>query len=190
MACEPGSVLAHPVGHPHSNRTGPAGARCVNFEFSESLAAEAALKALVASNRQVRLPPLHAALRGLSNALNLTDDTAGLSVLTATLGVVCAALQLGQRVVGRPSWLARLANFAGVHTSHLSRTYRSAHGESIGAYLRRRRLERADAQLADASKSLADLAIQAGFFDQAHFTRAYTRYFGITPGARRRVGRS
>lgn len=207
IACEQGSVLAHPAGHQHSNRTGTSGARCVNVEFSESLVADAALKALVASNRLVQLPPSHVALRGLSHALNLADDTAGLSVLTATLGVVCAALQLEQRVVGRPPWLAsvvslmeadlahtpsldRLANVAGVHPSHLSRTFRSVHGESIGAYLRRRRLERADAELADASRSLADLAIQAGFFDQAHFTRAYTRHFGITPGTRRKVGRS
>jgi AraC-like DNA-binding protein len=119
---------------------------------------------------------------------------------------VCTALQLAPPAGATP-WLARvvdhleadlaytppldeLARLAGVHASQLSRVFRKAYGESVGAYLRRRRLEHADAQLARGATSLADLALRAGYCDQAHFTRAYARHFGMTPGRRRRVIRS
>lgn len=202
--CSPGSVMTHPAGHEHANRTGAAPVRCVNVEFSPALLEDDALRSLFVRAQHLRLVPSHVALARVRRALDLRDRTAALSTLAAALEVVCAGLQPPaapntsmQRVVDaieadltRTPSLEVLARVAGMHASHLSRSFRKRFGESVGAYLRRRRLEVADAQLMRSDLSLADVAADAGFCDQAHFTRAYARHFGLTPGQRRKVGKS
>jgi AraC family transcriptional regulator len=204
IACSPGSLMTHPAGHEHANCTGAAAVRCVNVEFSPALLEDDALCSLFVRAQHLRLAPSHVALARIRRALDLRDRTAALSALAAALDVVCAGLQppaapstAMQRVVDAieadltctPS-LEALARVAGMHASHLSRSFRKRFGESVGAYLRRRRLEVADAQLMRSDLSLVDVAADAGFCDQAHFTRAYRRQFGVTPGQRRRVGKS
>jgi AraC family transcriptional regulator len=92
--------------------------------------------------------------------------------------------------LARTPTIDELAQIAGVHASHLVRSFRRSQGETVGGYLRRRRLESADASLGHDGPSLADIAAEFGFCDQAHFTRAYTRHFGVSPGQRRRMLRS
>ena len=55
--------------------------------------------------------------------------------------------------------------------------------------MRRLRLDWAAAQLADSDVTLAQLAAEAGFVDQSHFTRAFKRHTGLTPGRYRETGR-
>jgi AraC family transcriptional regulator len=55
-------------------------------------------------------------------------------------------------------------------------------GVSVGDYVRRLRLEWAANELATSELPLADVAIGAGFVDQSHFTRAFKRHTGVTPG--------
>jgi len=45
-----------------------------------------------------------------------------------------------------------------------------------------RRLERAREMMCDARTPLAEIAVAAGFADQAHFTRQFPKAFGFTPG--------
>jgi AraC family transcriptional regulator len=202
IVCGPGSIVNHPSGHVHANRTGPAGARCVNVELDESLLAEGPLAELAGSERQIQMIASHRALARLRDALALADSTAGLAAYAAVLDVVCAGIQ-APTATGRARWLQQvvdyleadlaytptldeLAQLARVHANHLIRTFKQMHGESVGAYLRRRRLETADRELCCGDRSLASIAAVAGFCDQAHFTRAYGRHFGITPGQRRK----
>jgi AraC family transcriptional regulator len=202
--CDPGSVMTHPAGHEHANSTGASAVRCVNVEFSPALLDDDALRLLFARAEHFRVAPSHAALTRLRRALDLRDGTAALCTLSAALDVVCVggrqpavAKVPMQRVVdaieddlARTPSLDALARIAGMHASHLSRSFRKTFGESVGGYLRRRRLEAADVLLMRAESSLAEIAAAAGFCDQAHFTRAYARHFGLTPGQRRRVGTS
>jgi AraC family transcriptional regulator len=52
---------------------------------------------------------------------------------------------------------------------------------TVWQYSRRLRLEWAAAQLTE-QRSLAQIAVEAGFAGQSHFTRAFRRHFGVTPG--------
>jgi AraC family transcriptional regulator len=97
--------------------------------------------------------------------------------------------RLDSRIGTRPS-LAELAALARVHPVHLARSFRQHYGVSIGEYVRRLRLEWAAAQLAATQTPIALLAAQAGFADQSHFTRAFKRHTGLTPGRYRGVVRS
>jgi len=70
----------------------------------------------------------------------------------------------------------------------LARQFRAMCGTSPYRYLLMRRLDFARQQIAE-GRSLVEVAIEAGFADQAHFSRMFKATFGITP-ARYRALRS
>ena len=76
----------------------------------------------------------------------------------------------------------QLAQLAGVHPTHLLRTFRRHHGTTISNYVRRRRIERARVEVANGDRPLSAIALDAGFADQSHFTRVFRQTFGETPG--------
>lgn len=84
--------------------------------------------------------------------------------------------------VARPPSLAELAAEAGMHPVSLSRAFRKANGCTLSTYLRQVRLEQATALLAKGDQSLAEIARELGFADQAHFTRTFKAATGFTPG--------
>jgi AraC family transcriptional regulator len=77
--------------------------------------------------------------------------------------------------------LRDLAAVAGLHPSHLARSFRSARGESLAASLRRRRVEWAKRRLVETDDAIATVALEAGFCDQGHFSRVFRRIVGTTP---------
>jgi AraC family transcriptional regulator len=82
--------------------------------------------------------------------------------------------------------LTEIADRAGVHPSHLARTFRQHQGCSVGDYVRRRRLEYICGQLKSSDMALGEIALAAGFADQSHFTKAFKRERGMTPAEYRR----
>ena len=80
----------------------------------------------------------------------------------------------------RPS-LTAIATAGGVHPTSLVRAFRAHLRCSPGEYLRRLRLEHARTALSSSQRSIAEIALEAGFYDQSHFTAAFRREFGTTP---------
>jgi AraC-like DNA-binding protein len=76
---------------------------------------------------------------------------------------------------------AELETVAGLGRFELARQFRVAHGTSPYRYSLLRRLDFARQRLGDGTP-LAELALDAGFTDQAHFTRMFRSAFGLTPG--------
>jgi AraC-like DNA-binding protein len=71
----------------------------------------------------------------------------------------------------------------GLSRSALYRLFEPMGG--VGAYIQTRRLARAHADLADPSKAprkIYEVAYRWGFVSEAHFSRAFRRAFGVTPG--------
>ena len=67
----------------------------------------------------------------------------------------------------------------------------AAEGESVSAYILRRRLEECARQLGDRlwqGRSITETALQWGFTSVAHFTRSFKGHFGVTPSWYRRAG--
>lgn len=83
-----------------------------------------------------------------------------------------------------------LAEAAGLSANHFLRVFKLATGETPYHFLRARRLERARQLLIENSMPLAELALECGFANQAHFTAAFSRELGISPGRYRRTVRS
>jgi AraC-like DNA-binding protein len=80
-----------------------------------------------------------------------------------------------------PLSLETLEAAAGRDRWSLSRDFRLAFGTSPYRYLVLRRLDRAKS-LMRGGASLAGVAAEVGFADQAHMTRHFRKAFGVTPG--------
>jgi len=111
-----------------------------------------------------------------------------------------------ERTTARPSWLGLLLDYLddtfeqtwsleimatemGVHPVYLCRTFSEHLGCTLGEYIRLQRVMRGRQLLGLGAGSLAQIACQAGFCDQSHFTRAFKHQFGVTPGRWRRRNR-
>lgn len=70
---------------------------------------------------------------------------------------------------------------AGLSPSYLIRAFKKQYGMTPHAYLVNRRIQYAQAQL-KCGRSIADVALEAGFADQAHFQRVFKRLLAATPG--------
>jgi len=83
--------------------------------------------------------------------------------------------------IAQPVTLDELERASGRDRWALSRDFRALYGTSPHRYLVMRRLDMVR-RLAAAGQSLADAAAWAGFTDQSHMTRHFTRAFGHAPG--------
>jgi AraC family transcriptional regulator len=74
-----------------------------------------------------------------------------------------------------------VAAAVGVPPATLARAYRRAFGSSVGERIRNLRLDFAARGLAEGTAPLSRIALDAGFYDQSHFTRVFQRQFRMTP---------
>ncbi|WP_208994292.1 AraC family transcriptional regulator [Pannonibacter sp. I15F10I1] len=91
-----------------------------------------------------------------------------------------------RQACGRSVSLEHLEQATGQDRWQLSRDFRALFGTSPYRYLTLRRLDHARA-LIRAGASLVQAALEAGFADQAHFTRHFRSAFGMTPARWRRL---
>jgi AraC family transcriptional regulator len=92
---------------------------------------------------------------------------------------------LSENLAGRIP-LSQLAQECGLSISHFARSFKASFGVSTHRWLVQRRIERSQDLLMNTRESLADIAEQAGFSDQAAFTRAFHQIVGTSPGRWRR----
>jgi AraC family transcriptional regulator len=78
--------------------------------------------------------------------------------------------------------LPEIARRIGRHPSHVAREFHRHEGVTVGEFVRRCRLELAARALQSGRQSIGEVALDAGFCDQSHFTNAFRRVFGVTPG--------
>lgn len=203
LECPAGSVLIVPGSRVHCDRVGPDGAHTLSIELSPSIH-----RRIAESNTVLQEPAVlgEAAISRLVSRLYAefrTSDPASLLMLSSlaleilaraerTLekatgpGWMPAALQALHRAEGRPGSSKALAGEIGVHEAHLARTFRRIHGCTVGEYLRWLKLEEAKRRLAESTDNLTEIALNAGFYDQAHFSREFRKAFGTTPAAYRK----
>jgi AraC family transcriptional regulator len=81
-----------------------------------------------------------------------------------------------------PLELTVLAAEAGVHPTHLCRTYRRFRGHTISDAMLHARVAYVARRLAENDEALTVLAAEAGFTDQSHMTRVFKRISGYPPG--------
>jgi len=100
------------------------------------------------------------------------------------------ACELIQDRPGDTPHIRDVAKMVGVHVVHLARAFRTFVGCTPGDLLRARRLELAASALMNSDGPLVDIALASGFSDQAQFTKAFRRMYGVAPGAYRQFSRN
>jgi AraC family transcriptional regulator len=137
---------------------------CARWNKSSSLKAESLCSELLAATLRRSVPAERLRPTWLSVACELIQD--------------CHAEDLRIRQV---------ANSVGVHPTHLARAFRSFLGCTPGDLLRGRRLEKAAELLLSTDISIAEIALEGGYSDQAQFTKAFRQMYGTPPGSYRRL---
>lgn len=196
--CAPYDVVIKPPDERHSNQYGRAGAKCLLVEVSASRHST-----LMPATDVLMRPPLKAGREVASLAMRAyreftrNDNVSALALEALLLEIITATSR--QAMGGmEPAWLPQargyvhahwrdrialddLARAAGVHPATIVRAFR-AHLQCTPAdYVRRLRLQHAEQELARGVRSIADIAMECGFYDQSHFTRLLKRATGMTP---------
>lgn len=90
-------------------------------------------------------------------------------------------------VIGQSADLSAIdhaANAVGYTNRHLRRVFLDFVGTAPGDYLRLRRFNTALCHMRS-SRNLTEIALAAGYYDQAHFCREFKDFAGLTPSAYR-----
>lgn len=73
---------------------------------------------------------------------------------------------------------------------HFQRVFGILCGVSLGDYIRMRRLSLAGEELSRGNAKIIEVALKYGYDTPESFTRAFTRFHGITPSEARRGGKA
>ncbi len=76
----------------------------------------------------------------------------------------------------------RLATWAGYSPSHFRARFEQEHGQTVGRYLRNRRLEVACRLLQEATLPIKQISAQLGYSTPSAFHHAFLGVYGCTPG--------
>lgn len=81
--------------------------------------------------------------------------------------------------------LEEFSRVVGLSKYYLEKVFKKSTGMSPHQYVIQLRVERAKQLLASSSKSIIEIAMELGFFDQSHFTNAFRHFTGTSPLAYR-----
>jgi AraC-like DNA-binding protein len=87
-----------------------------------------------------------------------------------------------------PPGLEELCRMVGLNRNKLNCGFKSLFGDTVFGVLQREKLCHAWSLLEQSDLPLVDIALEAGYKNQASFTRAFCNCFGCTPGSLRRTG--
>lgn len=169
--CEPGDWVVHPRWHLHANRFSNLRSRVLNFELPVPLA-PGVWRPQNASGMPPKDPDALTALLPVLAPRSPRHFSESFAVFAKAL---------------RDQTVTGAAQRAGLSREYASRLHRRRLGLPPKAVRAEERLRRALALLAETAMPLSELAIEAGFADQAHLTRTVRAATGRTPGAFRRI---
>jgi AraC family transcriptional regulator len=203
--CRQGAVILHPEGEHHDNAHRAAPVRLLSVEIDGArLASLREAAPVLAESADYAAGEISRLAMSLAREFWSDEATSALAIEAVVLEILVESCRRGvEQKTEAPAWLARVEEFlrayfaksvalsdiacaVGVHPAHLAQTFRRHHGHTIGAHIRRLRLEAARSQLGDDALSLAEIADGCGFTDQSHFTRLFRAAYGTTPAAFRR----
>ena len=98
-------------------------------------------------------------------------------------GWLTRAIELIREQFRQNLTISGVAAEVGIHPFHFSKVFQQFQKQAVGEFINRLRVQFACQELTGSDKGLANIALDAGFADQSHFTRVFKQVTGITPGA-------
>jgi len=207
--CTSQSIVIKPAGEAHANDYGTTGARCFLIEVQpQRLEALHPLSNLLNRIAHLSGPMLSLLTLRIRKEMRLMDTASLLAIEALTLELIVELsrssrlrhepklprwLTLAKEILHQRSsesiMLGDIAKQVDIHPVHLAREFRKFYGCSLGEYLRRLRVQFACRELCSSRMSLVEIALGAGFAHQAHFSRVFKRYTGMTPTEFRALNR-
>lgn len=136
----------------------------------------------------------------LNREFHYTDSASQLVIEGLTLEIIAQAARNSVSAVEKkePKWLKRVIELldssffenltleaigleAGIHPVHLATVFRQKYNCTIGEYTRRLKIQYACRQIESGKLSMIEIALNAGFGDQSHFSKVFKRQTGMTP---------
>ena len=195
--------------HEHSRGDGD---ECLSFHMAPVLVQEVGDR--TAAWRRGCVPPLpelmvlgELAQAAVEGRIDVALDEIGILLASRFVGVVSERSKTSSgarnrdrgRAVDAALWLdahaaeqidlTSAASVIGLSPFHFLRAFASVLDVTPHQYLVRSRLRRAARLLADDSRSITDVAFDAGFGDLSNFVRTFHRAAGVSPGSFRRAAR-
>ena len=205
--CRDDTLKLTGAGDPHSNRFIAGASHGVRVDIDRARFGDArAIQRLL--DDRVFLP--RSGARGLMERIivemNDPDDASSLAVEGLLLELLSRlARETAVGGTGLPAWLVLahemvedlfatpvslggIARDVGVAPATLARAYRRQFRSSLGERVRALRVEAAARALLRTERSLTEIALMSGFYDQAHFTNVFRRQIGVSPARFRARG--
>jgi len=198
--CNPRSIVFHPACEEHAIVVGAAILRCFVIEIDAAEIRRRYDAQTPATLLHLDGGPIEAVLANLYGEFRHADACSSLAIQGLVLQLVAGLLRTDTHDCdrGQPSWLDRIheilrsdfrcrltleemGSAVGQTPARISTVFRRVYHRSIAEEQRRLRVEFARERLLDPEASLADIAIEAGFSDQPHFSRAFKQVTGFTP---------
>jgi AraC-like DNA-binding protein len=85
-----------------------------------------------------------------------------------------------------PPTLSELARIVGINEYKLKRGFKETFGNTVFGYLGDARLEMAKNDLLENKKSVSDISAELGYSSVQHFSNAFKKKFGLSPGKLKR----
>jgi AraC family transcriptional regulator len=175
--------------------------RMLHIDIMPDYAAELIGESNAAKEHVCTDPYTFRAAMQLRDELGDHDTLSTFEVNSLIAEMSASLLRFGRQLdsVSTPRWLDRvvrelaerykedlsleyLAAEANVHPVHVSRVFRRCHGETLRDYIRRLRIQEACRILKSGMRSIAEVASETGYYDESHFSKAFKRVMGTTPG--------
>ena len=198
----PRDVVYHGAGEEHSVSVGGLHVRCFVLELCTDLVEKRFGIRLPASMFHRENSPLAAMLTTAYSEFRHPDSVSWLAIQGQLIQLLVASSRIcADR--DQPRWLNRVTELlrerfrarltldevaaeVGVPAERVSCVFRRVFRRSLADEQRRLRVEYACRLLLDGTLSLSAVAVQAGFADQPHFSRAFKGITGLTPAQYRK----
>ena len=105
-----------------------------------------------------------------------------------SLDAVRQAIGRIEEQITEPIRVSEIAQASGLSPWHFQRVFRAVVGETVGGYIRKRRLSKSIEALLETDRRILDIALEHGFESQEAYTRAFRALFELPPGRFRERG--
>jgi AraC family transcriptional regulator len=207
--CTPSTLIFHSPHEAHSNSFHKSGGRCFNIQIQSPLLSRVKDYSLKL-NDSMSFNEFSISALGtkLYREFCAMDEVSPLAIEGLILEIMAETARNSVKKSGnlKPRWVElakeilhsrfsenltinEIAELVGRHPVHLAREFRKHFHSTIGEYIRQLRVDFAFKKLSASNLSLTEIALDAGFSHQSHFSKTFKLVTGKTPSEYREFSR-